>query len=83
MQESSKKRFRFFEQLLRNFLRNYRKPLKKFRATCGKPEDWDLVHQALSANRVGTMFDVCERLQPPRAICSLYHTTHEKLSGIV
>ena len=33
------KKVSFFEQLLRKFLRNYGKPLRKFRATCGKPED--------------------------------------------
>ena len=27
-----------------------------------RSEDWDLVHQALSANRSGAMFDVYERL---------------------
>ena len=27
-------------------------------------KDWDLVHQALSVNKFGTMFDVCERVLP-------------------
>ena len=27
-----------------------------------RSEDWDLVHQTLSANRSGTMFDLCEGL---------------------
>ena len=30
--------------------------------------DWNLVHQTLSANRRGTMFDVCERLVPSWAL---------------
>ena len=51
------KKFSLVEQLLRKFLRNYGKLLRTFRATCGKLEDWDLVHQTLSANRAGTMFD--------------------------
>ena len=81
------KKFSLVEQLLRKFLRNYGKLLRTFRATCGKLEDWDLVHQTLSVklrwHDVRCRPDVCDRLQPPRAICSLYHTTHEKLSGIV
>ena len=32
-------------------------------------EDWDLVHQALSANRSGSMFDACERLVPVLCCC--------------
>ena len=67
--------FFFFEQLFEKLRGNF---LGNFQATCGKLEDWDLVHQTLSANRAGTMFDVCKRLQPPRVICSLYHTAHEK-----
>ena len=51
------KKFSLVEQLLRKFLRNYGKLLRTFRATCGKLEDWDLVHQTPSANRAGTMFD--------------------------
>ena len=36
-------------------------------------EDWHLVHQALSANRYGMMFDVCERFVPVlRRYCSHY-----------
>ena len=29
---------------------------------------WNLVHQTLSANLVGTVFDVCERIVPPSAV---------------
>ena len=47
----------------------------------GPSEDWNLVHQTLSANRGGTMFDVCERLvTAPSRYCS---RPHEKLSNIV
>ena len=46
-----------------------------------RSEDWNLVHQTLSANRGGTMFDVCERLvTAPSRYCS---RRHEKLSNIV
>ena len=45
------------------------------------------MQQALSANRAGTMFDVCERLVPPQAV--VVHTIpdsfsrrHERLSGV-
>ena len=31
--------------------------------------DWELVHQTLSANRSGTMFDVCKRLAPVLRCC--------------
>ena len=31
-------------------------------------EDWNSVHQTLSANRAGAMFSVCERLGLPRAV---------------
>ena len=70
------KKFSLVEKLLHKFLRNYGKPLRKFRATCGKPEDWDLVHHTLSANRAGTMFDVCERpsAAPGHLLFIPYHT---------
>ena len=35
-----------------------------------RSEDWNPVHQTLSANRAGTMFGVCERLVPPRAVAA-------------
>ena len=35
-----------------------------------RSEDRNLVHQSLSANRAGTMFGVCERLVPPRALAA-------------
>ena len=37
-------------------------------------EDWDLVHQTLSANCSGTMFNVCERLVPVLCRCWSYYT---------
>ena len=39
-----------------------------------RKEDWDLVHQTLSANRSGTMFDVCEGLVPVLCRCCSYYT---------
>ena len=33
-----------------------------------RSEDWNLVHQTLSANGAGTMFDVRERLVSPRTV---------------
>ena len=35
-----------------------------------RSEDWNPVHQTLSANRAGTMFGVCERLVPPRDVAA-------------
>ena len=50
-------------------------------------EDWNLLHQTLSANRARTVFDVCEQLVPPRvvavhAIPDGFSCRHEKSSGV-
>ena len=47
-----------------------------------------LVHQTLSANRADTLFNVCERLVPPRAVAAHiipdnFPWRQEKLSGTI
>ena len=55
--------------------------VNKWERGLGPSEDWNLVHQTLSANRGSKMFDVCERLVTARSrYCS---RRHEKLSNIV
>ena len=49
---------------------------------------WILVNQTLSANRADTVFNVCERLVPPRAVAvhiipDNFPWRQEKLPGIV
>ena len=39
-----------------------------------RSEDWDLVHQTLSANRSGSIIDVCERVIPFLCCCCSYYT---------
>ena len=38
-----------------------------------RSEDWDVEIQTLSANRSGTIFDVCERLAPSLACEQALH----------
>jgi len=43
-----------------------------------RSEDSNLVHQTRPANRAGTIFNVCERLLPPRAVAA--HTIPDSIS---
>ena len=74
----------FFSNFCANFLLNCGKLLRKFWSNLWKAQGLGFsTPNPLGQSRRHDVQCQGEQLQPPRAICSVYHTTHIKLSGIV